>query len=208
MIEQQIRPWEVVDPRVLSLLQDVRREDFVPAAYRSLAFADLQIPLAHDQVMMEPKVEARLIQALNLTPRDRVLEIGTGTGYLTALLASVANHVDTVDLFADFVEQAEPRLHDCALHNVSYATGDGALGWDTAESYDAIIITGSVPSIPESYLNSLSPAGRLVTIAGVGPVMEAVRVDRAKIDAWITTSLFDTSLPPLINAEPPPTFVF
>ena len=208
MIEQQIRPWDVLDPRVLSVLNDVHREDFVPVAYRSLAFADLHIPIAHGQVMMRPNVEARLLQALNLRAKDHVLEIGTGSGYLTALLAKVAEHVDTVDIFPEFTEQAEQRLSKYTLDNVSYAVGDAAMGWDGNGPYDAIIITGSVPSVPESYQRNLTINGRLVVIAGSPPIMEALRVERIHEDAWATTSLFDTYLPPLVNAETPPAFVF
>ena len=208
MIQQQIRPWDVLDPRVLSVLNDVHREDFVPAAYRSLAFADLQIPIGHDQVMMQPNVEARLLQALELSAKERVLEIGTGSGYMTALLAKVAAHVDTVDIFPDFAEQAEQRLNDHALPNISYAVGDGAMGWHGDGPYDAILITGSVPSVPESYPRNLTNNGRLVVVAGRVPIMEALRIQRIDDDAWATSSLFDTCLPPLINAETSPEFVF
>jgi protein-L-isoaspartate(D-aspartate) O-methyltransferase len=208
MIEQQIRPWEVLDPRVLHVLNEVHRESFVPAEYRSLAFADLQIPLAHGQFMMQPKVEARLLQALELTGKERVLEIGTGSGYMTALLASVAAHVDTVDIFHDLTEQAKQRLNECGLSNISFAVGDGATGWPGAGPYDAIIITGSVPVIPEGYAQNLVHNGRLVLIAGRAPIMEALRINRVDADAWTTTSLFDTCLPPLVNAETPAEFVF
>lgn len=208
MIEQQIRTWEVLDPRILTALHDVHREDFVPHAYRQLAFADMHIPLAHGQVMMQPKQEARLLQALALQPGDRVLEIGTGSGHVTALLAYLAGHVDTVDIFPDFIESAKARLAANGVTNVSFHEGDGARGWDTPRSYDAIFLTGSVAELPAGYRTLLANGGRLAAIVGRDPVMEAVLVERLAGDQYRTVSLFDTSLPPLIHGEAEPSFVF
>lgn len=208
MIEQQIRPWEVLDTRVLEVLNEIHREDFVPLAYRAMAFADMNIPIGHDQVMMQPRVEARLLQELGPTGHDNVLEIGTGTGHMTALLASLAGHVDTVDIFADFSEAAHKRLSDHGLDNIHYAVGDAARGWEGEGPYDSIILTGSVPTLPESYKHNLAPNGRLVVIVGKPPIMEALLIQRIGENAWTETSLFDTSLPPLVNTETPPEFVF
>lgn len=208
MIEQQIRPWDVLDPRVLKALDAVHREDYVPARYRNLAFADMHIPLDHGQVMMQPKQEARLLQELSLTPEDRVLEIGTGSGHVTALLAHLTAHVDTVDIFPDFLRTAEERLTGYGFHNVSCHEGDAARGWETEQSYDAILLTGSVARLPPQFRSLLKSGGRLAAIVGGAPVMEAVLVEHLVGEQYRTTSLFDTSLPPLIHAEAEPSFVF
>jgi protein-L-isoaspartate(D-aspartate) O-methyltransferase len=208
MIEQQIRPWEVLDPRILNALHDVPREDFVPAPYRNLAFADMHIPLEHGEVMMQPKQEARLLQALSLKPGDRVLEIGTGSGYVTALLAHLAGHVDTVDIHPDFLESARDKLTRHGYTNASFAEGDAAQGWDNDHYYDAILLTGSVAQLPPKYEAQLEDGGRLAAIVGRDPVMEAMLVEHLGEEQFRTTSLFDTSLPPLIHGEAGPSFVF
>jgi protein-L-isoaspartate(D-aspartate) O-methyltransferase len=208
MIEQQIRPWDVLDPKVLNLLRDFPREDFVPDQYKALAFVDMNIPLDHEQIMMQPKMEARLLQELSLTNRDKVLEIGTGSGYLTGLLASLAHSVDTVDIFSDFLETARTKLSAHDLSNINYFEGDAAQGWDGEGPYDAIIITGSIPTLPESYKMNLSLNGRLIAVIGQAPVMEAVLLQRLEENSWQEVPLFETSLPPLVNAEPPSRFVF
>ena len=208
MIEQQIRPWEVIDPRVLSALHEVRREDYVPPAYRKLAFADMHIPLDHGQVMMQPKQEARLLQELTLRPEDRVLEIGTGSGHVTALLAHLARQVDSVDIFPDFLESASKKLSNHGFSNVGFHEGDAAHGWETGEAYDAVFLTGSVAELPDSFKTLLATGGRLVAIVGRDPVMEAILIERLADQQYRTVSLFDTSLPPLVHAEARPSFVF
>lgn len=208
MIEQQIRPWDVLDPRVLAALQEVPREDFVPSPYRNLAFADMHIPLEHGEVMMQPKQEARLLQALTLEPEDRVLEIGTGSGHVTALLAHLAGRVDTVDIYPDFIESARDKLSRHGYSNVTFAEGDAAHGWDTDEGYDAVLLTGSVAELPPQYKTLLADGGRLAAIVGRDPVMEAVLIEHMSGEQFRTTSLFDTSLPPLKHAETEPSFVF
>lgn len=208
MIEQQIRPWDVLDPAVLGALHEVHREDFVPPAYCNLAFADMHIPLEHGQVMMQPKQEARLLQALALEPADRVLEIGTGSGHVTALLAHLAGQVDTVDIFPDFIESAKEKLSAHGFSNVTYHEGDGARGWESDRSYDAIFLTGSVDELPDAYMRLLADGGRLAAVVGRAPVMEAILVDHLVDEQYRTTSLFDTSLPPLIHGEAEPSFVF
>lgn len=208
MIEQQIRPWDVLDPRILNALHEVHREDYVPPSYRNLAFADMHIPLDHGQVMMQPKQEARLLQALTLQPEDRVLEIGTGSGHVTALLAHLAGRVDTVDIFPDFLESAKSRLSAGGVTNVTFHEGDGARGWDSAQPYDAIFLTGSVTELPGRYRELLAEGGRLAAIVGRSPVMEAILVERLADGQFRTVSLFDTSLPPLIHGEAEPSFIF
>jgi len=208
MIEQQIRPWDVLDSRVLDLLHDLPREKFVPEAYRAFAFTDMNIPLPHGQVMMQPKVEARLLQELALAKRDKVLEIGTGSGYLTGLLAHLAESVDTVDIFPDCIDTARTKLTAHNLNNINYFEGDAAPGWEGNGPYDAIIITGSVPKLPESYKNDMSLNGRLIAIIGESPVMEAVVLQRVGENSWRELSIFETDIPPLVNADSPPRFVF
>lgn len=208
MIEQQIRPWDVLDPRVLELLPTVPREDFVPADQRALAFIDTHISLDHGQVMMQPKQEARLLQEAAVTAKDRVLEIGTGSGYMTALLASLAHEVDTVDIFPDFLPVAEQKLVAHGLNNINYFEGDAADGWTGDISYDVIILTGSVPMLSEGFTEILNPNGRLVAIVGQDPIMEATLIVKRGDGSVRRTSLFDTSLPPLLNAKTPSAFVF
>lgn len=208
MIEQQVRPWNVLDPVILNALHEVHREDYVPSSYRKLAFTDMHIPLEHGQVMMQPKQEARLLQELAIKPTDRVLEIGTGSGYVTALLAYLAGHVDTVDIFPDFLESAESKLSRNGVTNVAFHKGDGARGWESDQSYDAIFLTGSVAELPEQYKSLLAKGGRLAAIVGRDPVMEAVLVEHLAGEQYRTVSLFDTSLPPLVHGEAEPSFIF
>ena len=208
MIEQQIRTWEVLDPAVLDLLGRVPREDFVPAKYRKLAFADFNVPLGHEQVMMAPKVEGRVIQALGIKPDDTVLEVGTGSGYLTALLANQAKHVYSVDIIPEFTAQARQKLAARGLSNLTIETGDAALGWERHGPYDAIVITGSFPLYPEHYQRSLRINGRMFVIAGGAHAMEALLVTRVGEADWMRESLFETAIPALINAPQPQSFVF
>ncbi len=208
MIEQQIRPWEVLDPRVLNLLADIRREDFVPQTHRHLAFADIQIPLIDGEVMMQPKVEARLLQALAPEDDDNVLEIGTGSGYMTALLAALSKHVVSVEINPKLNQLAAQHLENAAVFNTTLEVGDAASGWDNGAPFDAIILTGSVPTTPENFKPLVAPGGRLVAIVGQAPIMEAMLYERLDDKAWRITSLFDTSLPALKNVEMPPAFVF
>lgn len=208
MIEQQVRPWNVLDPVILNALREVHREDYVPSSYRKLAFTDMHIPLEHGQVMMQPKQEARLLQELAIKPTDQVLEIGTGSGYVTALLAYLAGQVDTVDIFPDFLESAESKLSRNGVTNVAFHEGDGARGWESGQSYDVIFLTGSVAALPEQYKRLLAKDGRLAAIVGRNPVMQAVLVEQLAGEQYRTVSLFDTSLPPLIHGEAEPSFIF
>lgn len=208
MIEQQIRPWDVLDQRVLELIAALPREDFVPAGYLSLAYADINIPLEHGQTMMAPKVEARMVQALELKPRDTVLEIGTGSGYVTALLAKSCKHVHSVDIYADFVQRAAQKLTGHGITNVTLENSDAANGWGAHQPYDAIAVTGSLPILPEQLRRQLKVGGRLFVVTGDEPVMSAQLIIRVSEDGWSQRTLFETVLPPLVNAPQPPRFVF
>lgn len=198
MIEQQIRAWEVLDQRVLDVLARMPREDFVPQRYRKLAFADMEIPLGQGQVMMSPKVEGRLLQALALQPADTVLEVGTGSGYLSACLAQLGANVLSVDIFPEFTRAAQEKLNAHRIANVTLRTGNGALGWGNYR-YDAIALTGSLTTLPPGWLQQLTLGGRLFVIVGKPPIMEALLITRQQNQHWTQTSLFDTHLPPLIN---------
>lgn len=199
MIEQQIRTWDVLDQRILDVLAITPRENFVPHRYRNLAFADVEIPLGHGQVMMSPKVEGRLLQTLSLKPTDRVLEIGTGSGYLTACLAQLSASVVSVDIIAEFSDAAQPKLNTLNLHsNVTLRTGNAAHGWGN-QCYDAIAITGSLQHLHDNWRQQLVVGGRLFVIIGQPPVMEALLITRLGTHEWTRESLFDTDLPPLIE---------
>ena len=208
MVESQIRTWEVLDPRVLELVARAPREDFVPEKYRSLAFADMTLPLGRGQVMMAPKVEARLLQALEIGPKDMVLEVGTGSGYMTWLLASLGGHVFSVDIALEFKMGAAAKLAAHGISNVTLETGDAARGWTRHQPYDAILLTGSVAVLADAFPRSLAVGGRLVAIVGKPPVMEAVLIRRNGQESFTTESLFETVLAPLINATEPEKFVF
>jgi len=199
MIEQQIRPWEVLDQHLLDLLQRVPREDFVPPRYRKLAFADLEIPLGHSEVMMQPRLEARLLQALNVRSDDRVLEIGTGSGYVTALLAHLGRQVFSVELHGELLELAQQRLARHGITNVTLTQGDAAAGWSAGAPFDAILLTGSVPELPEAFRKALTVGGRLVAVVGTAPIMEAVLITRLGENEWSEEPLFETGTPPFRN---------
>jgi protein-L-isoaspartate(D-aspartate) O-methyltransferase len=208
MVEQQVRTWEVLNQDVLDLMMRIPREAFVPESYRHLAFADIQIPLGFGQVMMSPKQEGRMLQALALQESDRVLEIGTGSGYLTALLAHCVNHVDTVEYHAELSEKAAVCLKAQNIRNVNQEVGNGLQGYHLEQRYDAIILTGSVPSIPVHFQNQLELGGRLLTIVGHAPIMEASLIRRISETEWIEDSLFELFVPALIGAPKANHFVF
>lgn len=208
MIEQQVRTWEVLDQRVLDTMNRIPREDFVPEQYRSLAFADIEIPVGHDQVMMAPKVEGRLLQTLNITGEDNILEIGTGSGYLTACLASLGKHVTSIDIEPDFTGTAGTRLADQGISNISLETADAAEGISTGRQYDAIAVTGSLPLLQKQFHESLKIGGRLFVITGTLPIMEALLIIRINENNWSQECLFETCIPPLEHAARPQAFEF
>jgi protein-L-isoaspartate(D-aspartate) O-methyltransferase len=207
MVEQQIRTWDVLDQDVLDLLFAVRREDYVPPAYRTLAFADFEIPLPHGARMWTPKMEARVIQELRIQPGERALEIGTGSGYLTALLASTAAEVVSVEIDAGAADAARRRLAQHGFANVRVEQGDGARGFGD-EAYDLVVLTGSTPLLAERLVEQLRPGGRLFAVVGERPVMTARMLRWTGPGSRVTTDLFETVIEPLANAPAPARFVF
>ncbi len=208
MIEQQVRPWDVLDTQVLDLMEAMPREAFVPNGYENVAYADIDIPIAHGEVMLAPKYVGRVLQALNLHESDIALEIGCGTGYITALLGKACRQVFSVDIHQDFVDLTATNLKAQGIDNVTLETGDAAQGWDAHGPYDAIFVSGSVPELAESFQRSLNRGGRLVAIIGDGPVMQATLITRTAVDEWREEILFETVIPPLLNAAKPQRFVF
>lgn len=207
MVEQQLRTWEVLDQRVLNVISETPREDYVPAPYRRLAYADTSIPLYDDQVMMPPRVEARLLQALDLKADDYVLEIGTGSGYLTALLARLAGQVVSVEISPECKQQAQVNLTAHGVQNVRLELGDGVRGWPESAPYDAIAVTGSVPLLEQHYQHQLKTGGRLFVIVGEMPIMEALLITRLDANEWSQDNLFETVVPPLQGAKTPQRFI-
>jgi protein-L-isoaspartate(D-aspartate) O-methyltransferase len=214
MVEQQIRTWDVLDQDVLDLLYAVPREEFVPPQHRALAFSDLQIPLAAgknataQQRMWEPKLEARVVQELSVHKTDRVLEVGTGSGYLTALLAHRAARVVSVEIDPRLAELGRRNLERHGADNVILETGDAARGWPGHAPYQAIVLTGSTPLLPRAFLEQLDLGGRLFAVVGEPPIMSARLVTCTAPGAYNSTDLFETVLAPLINCERPPRFRF
>jgi protein-L-isoaspartate(D-aspartate) O-methyltransferase len=206
MIEQQIRPWDVLDSQVLDLLSVVKRENFTPPAWRNLAFADLEIPLGEGQTMLAPKIEAKLLQELGLKKTDKVLEIGAGSGYMAALLAARAEHVVSVENRPALAEQARRNLAAAGVNNVSVEIGDGIDGWFARSPYDAIVVSGSLPDLPDALLKQLRQGGRLAAIIGEAPVMEAVLVTRTADNVYNTVNLFETVVAPLDGMAAKPAF--
>ena len=208
MIEQQIRPAEVLDPQVLQVISETPREAFVAANYQELAFSDLNVPLPNGQLMMKPIMEARLLQALNIQPTDSILEIGTGSGYFTALLAKLGNSVQSIEIDAAIMATAEERLEAQGISNVTLTHGDATQGTSQMGSFDVIAITGSLPILPESFQQQLTIGGRMVVIVGQSPVMQVQLITRIDDTQWSTEYLYETDFPALINAEQPQAFVF
>ena len=208
MVENQVRPWDVLDASVLDIIARVRREDFVAPAHRQLAFADLCLPLGHGEVMMKPVVEGRVLQALELTPADRVLEVGTGSGFLCACLAGLAAHVTSLDIHPDFTAAAAQRLQASGVVNTTLVTADAVREWQPAEKYDVMVVTGAVAELPARWLTWLAPGGRLLVIRGQSPVQQAVLLTELDAATPRVVTLFETDLPYLRHAAPVAEFVF
>lgn len=208
MIEQQIRPCGVLDREVLELLRHVRRERFVPAGKRALAFVDMEIPLGYGAAMWHPKLEARAVQELHLTRNDSVLEVGSGSGYLTALLSALAGQVTSVEIVPELSDMAKHNLAAYHRNNIILRTGDAAHGWGHDTRYDVIVLTGSTPVLPATFRNSLSIGGRLFAIVGNPPVMKVQLITRVAADVFTTVNIMETCVAPLQNAEHPERFVF
>jgi protein-L-isoaspartate(D-aspartate) O-methyltransferase len=207
MVENQVRPWEVLDGRVLDVISRVHREDFVAAPHRQLAFADLCLPLGHGEVMMKPVVEGRVLQALELLPTDHVLEIGTGSGFLTACLASLSAHVTSVDIRADFTAGAKTRLQAGGFANIELFTAEAVLDWQPAGQFDALVATGAVAELPPRWLNWLKPGARALIVRGNSPVQRATLLTHEGAGRYREEILFETDLPYLTHAEPQSRFV-
>lgn len=211
MVEQQVRPWDVLDPRVLDVLATLPREAFVPAACRALAYTDVPLPLAHGETMMKPVVEGRTLQALDLGPGEDVLEIGAGSGFLTACLARLAREVVSIERHADLADGARAQLTALSISNATVITAD-AMSYRTDRRFSAVCVTGAVAEIPAHFLNWLQPGGRMFIVRGRSPAMEAVlvRADGGSnaVNASRIQSLFETDLPYLVGAAPVPTFEF
>ena len=201
MVEQQIRPWEVLDRAVLDLMERAPREEFVPEQYRRLAYADTTVPIGDGEVMLPPRVEGRLLQALAVGPDERVLEIGTGSGFLTWLLAQCAAHVTSIERKAALADRARANLAAHGAGNATVETGDGRRGWKQEAPYDVIAVGGSVPVIEPAFEEQLTIGGRLFVVTGTAPAMEALLVLRTGDREWIRQSLFETVLPPLAGIE-------
>lgn len=208
MIHQQVRPSDVLDERVLTAMSSVPRSLFVDPELASLAYADTALPIGEGQTMLSPVLEGRLLQALQIQHDETVLEIGTGSGYFTALLAKLAKQVISVDYFASLSEQAQARLTALAIDNVSLHVGNAAKSWPLTDRIDAIVITAAFVSVPEEYLHSLKVGGRLLAVVGKAPAMTVQLIERVGEWNWRTSALFETVIPPVIHAEPKALFEF
>lgn len=206
MVEQQIRPWDVLDPKILDLLMDTPRHLFVDKSHEKLAYSDIELPIGEQQKMMHPRIEGRLLQALDVDENDSVLEIGTGSGYVTALLATQAKDVTTVEIHPEIQETAKTRLTD--FNNIDFQTGDASSAWNDGKEYDAIILTGSVAEIPQAYKEQLTLGGCLAVVAGRAPAMTAQVITRISNQEWETETLFETELTALIDTNKKANFSF
>ncbi|MFK5986182.1 MAG: protein-L-isoaspartate O-methyltransferase [Pseudomonadota bacterium] len=208
MLEQQIRPWEVLDQKSLDLLQQIPREEFVPENFRNVAFSDTELPLAHHQFMLEPKIEGRIIQSLQITSTDKVLEIGTGSGYLTALLASSANNVQSIDIFEDFINSAKNKLKSLEINNVTFENVDINNFDLSGKQFDIIVMSAAVTEVDLQLKRALSMNGRLFIVCGEAPVMFAKLFTRVGEEQWIEEILFETIIPVMENAKDKRDFIF
>ena len=203
MVEQQVRPWDVLDPRVLAVISEIPREQFAPDEYKNLAYVDTRIPLGQyeDHVcnMSKPIIEGRILQEMDISEDDLILEIGTGSGYLTACLAKLGRHVDSVDINEDLTAMAEKNLNALGIHNVNLVSGDASKGWEQKRNYDVIVISAAMKSIPNSYKKLLKPGGRMFVVIGEAPVMTAHRITRTGKNEWSDETLFETSIEPMIQ---------
>ncbi len=208
MIKQQLRTWSVLDPKILALATEVPRENFVPEQYREMAFADIEIAIGHGQKMMAPKVEARILQALDIQPTDSILEIGSGSGYLTACLAHMGGKVTSIDIHDDFTAQARERLQQHGINNVEFITGNGLELAEELGPFDVIVLSGSLPKISEKLTRRLNMGGRLLGVAGDFPAMQATLFTRVGDYQWREEVLFETCLERLETPDAVAEFVF
>lgn len=203
MVEQQVRPWDVLNPRVLAVISEIPRENFAPDQYKNLAYVDTRVPLGnyedHPCTMANPNIDGRILQELDIQEDDVILEIGTGSGYLTACLAKLGRHVDSVDINEDLTAMAEKNLQALNINNVILSTGDASKTWEQKRNYDVIAITAAMKTIPNSYKNLLKIGGRMFIVTGDAPAMTAYRVTRTDKNKWTTEELFETSIEPMIQ---------
>lgn len=207
MIKQQLRTTEINNDDVLEIIQSIPREDFVPSKYRSFAYSDVALPLEHQQQMMKPMVEGKMLQALNLNPKDNILEIGTGSGYITACLAKLGCHVTSIDLFESFLNESKNKLKKLNISNYELIQDDAAT-YAPRQHFDVVVVTGSVPTIPHQFKKWLNPNGRMFIITGNSPVMEANLIRKTVDASWSQKALFETDVLPLIQFEQKKTFTF
>ena len=207
MVEQQVRPWDVLNPRVLDVISEIPRENFAPEEYKNLAYVDTSIPLGSYEEqpcnMAHPIIDGRILQELDIDDEDLILEIGTGSGYLTACLAKLGRHVDSVDINEDMTAMAEKNLQALGINNVNLSTGDASKTWEQKRNYDVIAITAAMKTIPTSYKKLLKTGGRLFVVTGDAPAMTAYRVTRTDENKWTTEELFETSIEPMIQPVKP-----
>ncbi len=207
MVEQQVRAWSVLDLKVLEVMDRVAREQFVPPAYRDVAYADMSVPLGHGQSMLAPKLEGRILQALAIQPHDRVLEVGTGSGYFAACLAQLGRSVRSLEIVPALGDTARANLERNGVRSVTVATAD-AMTLDEDAAYEVIALTGSLPVYDPRFERALTEGGRLFVAVGAGPLMDARRITRVGRSDWTRESMFETCIDPLVNAPRPPAFVF
>ncbi|MFW5450683.1 MAG: protein-L-isoaspartate O-methyltransferase family protein [Methylophagaceae bacterium] len=208
MLEQQVRPSDVLNPRVLQAINDIARDQFVDESLAGLAFADTELPIGFGQVMLSPVLQGRLLQTLDVQADEDVLEIGTGSGYFTALLAQLAKHVTTVEIVPELSAMAQQNLQNIYIDNVTLSVGDGSRGWELSDRADVIIVTAAFVNVPDAYLQSMSIGGRLLAIVGEGDMMIVQLIRRITEWEWQTDAVFETVVPAMINAEPIPEFEF
>lgn len=206
MVEQQIRPWDVLDPQVLELLETLPRHEFVAESQQALAYTDIELPIGEGQFMLAPKIEARLLQALDVGADDKVLEVGTGSGFLTAMLASLAKHVTSIEIFESLQQAAQTRLSQ--FDNIELTVGDASQGWPSAQPYDVIALTGSIGELGDEIKHQLTIGGRLFAFVGDAPAMQAQIITRISEQDWSQETIFETQVPPLINAQNTQRFTF
>lgn len=208
MVEQQIRPWEVLDMDVLDVLMKVRREEFVPPAFRNISLSEALIPLPCGQEMLTPVVEGKVLQAVQVTPKDQVLEIGTGSGYFAALLAATAEWVRSIEIEPELVKLATANLAAAGVHNVIVEEGDGAQGWAKNAPYNVIVVSGGLPMVPPAFLDQLAVGGRLFAFVGEAPIMKARLVTKVAEGQFQTVDIFETMVPAIRNAARHESFTF
>lgn len=210
MISQQIRTWGINDEKTLNAFIDIPRDEFVPNEYKNVAYSEVNIPLENDEVMLSPMIEAKILSELNIKPSDKVLEIGTGTGFLTALLAKQAQEVTSIDIHSDFIKKAKYKLKSKGIYNTRLITADGSKGFSKHGPFDVVVITGSMPELPQTFFDHLNIKGRLFAFLGNIhlPMMEATIFEKESDDKITQKSLFETNIPPLKNIEQPEIFTF